>query len=305
MKIENITIVGGTHGNEDTGVYLINQLGRGNLQKKWSDLNIDLLLGNPKAYQQSVRFIDRDLNRSFASSELNDLSLSGYEANRAKAICQKLGAKDAPERDLIIDIHTTTSNMGITLILADNKDYNFQLAAYIQKYIPDCYIYYIPADDYSGSSEHSFLISMAPFGLAIEVGPIANGILRHDVNKKVEKVINAALEFISKKNSGVNPVLSQSVTVFKHKKVVSFPTDNTDETHSIIHEDLQDNDYKRLKKGDLIFHTIDGISFPYNDDDEDDLYPVFINEAAYYYQNIAFSLATKISVNTKTGLQNI
>ena len=33
MKIKNITIVGGTHGNEYTGVYLINELDKEQFQK--------------------------------------------------------------------------------------------------------------------------------------------------------------------------------------------------------------------------------------------------------------------------------
>ncbi|SEH08848.1 aspartoacylase [Candidatus Venteria ishoeyi] len=300
MKIKNIAIVGGTHGNEYTGVYLIRELNKAQFQKKWEGLNIELLIGNPKAYEKCVRFIDHDLNRSFTKKNLADFSLSGYEANRAKAICQKLGGKDDPKMDFIIDMHTTTSNMGVSIIISDNNDYNFKLAAYIKTKIPECNIYYMPAASYADDNEHSFLISMAAFGFAIEVGPIANGIIRHDINKKTKKVIHATLDFINQTNAGINPVINDTVEVFKHRKTVAFPKNKDSDISAIIHENLQDNDYKPLKKGDSIFSTMEGECIAYDEDEE--LYPVFINEAAYYYKNIAFSLTEKITVNTKNGL---
>ena len=293
-KIKNIAIVGGTHGNEYTGAYLIRQMAQNSFQEQWAELNIELIMANPQAYKKGLRFIDYDLNRSFTKAALADFSLSGYEANRAKALMQKLGSKENPKMDFIMDMHTTTSNMGITIILADNNDYNFKLAAYIQTQIPECYIYYMPAESTTHSTEHCFLIAMAPLGLAIEIGAIPNGVIRHDINKKTQQVIDITLDFINQTNKGCLPKINNPVTVFKHKKTVDYPVDSTGEINAIIHQDLQDRDYQKLTKGDAIFSTIEEQTITYNEDE--DLYPVFINEAAYYYKKTAFSLTEKIMV---------
>ena len=44
MKIKNIAIVGGTHGNEYTGVYLLKKLSFDSIKEKNVGLDIQLLL---------------------------------------------------------------------------------------------------------------------------------------------------------------------------------------------------------------------------------------------------------------------
>lgn len=71
----------------------------------------------------------------------------------------------------------------------------------------------------------------------------------------------------------------------------------------MIHEDLQDNDYQPLKRGDPIFYTLEGETITFDEDET--LYPVFINEAAYCYKNTAFSLTEKVSVGSQQGLTKV
>ncbi len=297
MNIKNIAIVGGTHGNEYTGVYLIRKLRINQFQEKWNGLNIDLLIGNPKAYEKCVRFIDHDLNRSFGKKDLTDFELPGYEANRAKVISQKI---DSPKTDFIIDLHTTSANMGVSIILVNDNIYNFKMASYIKSKIPNCHIYYIPTESYA---EHHFLNTLSPYGFALEVGPIPNGVVRHDIFNQTSNTINVALEFINMTNSGENPEINGAIEVFKHRKVVEFPKDKEGNINAIIHENLQDKDYQPLKKGDPIFSTLEGEIVTFEEDEI--LYPVFINAAAYYYKNIAFSLTEKVSVDIKENLAKI
>lgn len=65
------------------------------------------MLGNPKAVNRNTRFIDTDLNRSFGKEA------GGYESRRAKQI-----AKLLKNYDLLLDIHTTTTDMKLVPIVA-------------------------------------------------------------------------------------------------------------------------------------------------------------------------------------------
>ena len=74
--IQKVTIVGGTHGNELLGVYLV---------KKWQEfpellhresLECTTLISNPAAVAINQRYVDRDLNRCFATNDLADGNLT-------------------------------------------------------------------------------------------------------------------------------------------------------------------------------------------------------------------------------------
>lgn len=300
MNIKNIAIVGGTHGNEYTGIYLIKRMQRTQFHAKWQGLEIALMIGNPRAYEQCSRFVDTDLNRAFKNEDLLNIELPGYEANRAKVINQAIGPKGSSRTELIIDMHTTTANMGVTIILVNDHPYNFQLAAYIKHKLPNCFIYYTSAKSYTGEADHPFLNSIAPYGFLLEVGPIANGIVRHDILEQTSMAIEAALEFVSKTNAGDHPMPTNPLEVYEHVRTVAFPTDAAGNINGFIHRELQDNDYQPLQKGDPIFETIEGDTICFAD--EGVFYPVFINEAAYYYKNIAFSLTQKRVMEIKNTL---
>ena len=84
-KIEQVAVVGGTHGNEFSGIYLL---------KKWqkkpqllarNGLDVETLFANPKGFEENIRYIDCDLNRQFSLSDLADNELANYEQSRAKA----------------------------------------------------------------------------------------------------------------------------------------------------------------------------------------------------------------------------
>lgn len=59
----------------------------------------------------------------------------------------------------------------------------------------------------------------------------------------------------------------------------------------MIHPHLQGRDYQELKKGDPLFVTFQGETIFY--EDEETVWPVFINEAAYYEKGIAMCLTKK------------
>lgn len=294
MDITKVAIVGGTHGNEYTGPYLLKFLKNRLTADKYSTFDLTLLLANPKAYQNNVRFIDSDLNRAFLKADLNNPALSTYEANRAKVINQLLGPKGNPKTDLIIDLHTTTANMGLSIILVDNNQFNLRLAAFIQSKMPESYIYYVPSDAYIGNSDHPFLNSLARYGFALELGPIANGLYRHDILLKAYEAAQACLGFVDQSNQGVDIPISDEIEVYEHLKHVEFPLDADGTIDAVIHKSLQDRDYTPLHKGVPLFEKLKGEIVCYQETET--LFPVFINEAAYYRKNIAFSLTRKVTL---------
>ena len=64
-SIRKIAIVGGTHGNELTGVYAIEKLARFPERLRQYCFEVVTLLANPQAVAANRRYLDRDLNRSF------------------------------------------------------------------------------------------------------------------------------------------------------------------------------------------------------------------------------------------------
>jgi aspartoacylase len=78
-SIRKVAIVGGTHGNELTGVALVKKFERFPELIRRESLEVLALLANPRAIAENRRYIDRDLNRCFAVHELSDPGLTGYE----------------------------------------------------------------------------------------------------------------------------------------------------------------------------------------------------------------------------------
>ena len=139
-KIKTIVISGGTHGNELTGVQLI---------KKWSanpalykekvnDIVVEAVLVNPAAAAVCKRYVDYDLNRSFARQMLDGSPNSlNAEWNRAQELNKLYGPKgNLTKTDLILDIHNTEANMGICLILSEKNPFTKRASAELMSEFP-------------------------------------------------------------------------------------------------------------------------------------------------------------------------
>lgn len=94
-----LTLMGITHGNETAGIAVLNQLlallssGAVRLQ-----IPVAFLLGNPWAARENKRFLERDLNRSFARKDPR-----AKEELRARDLMAVLA-----RTDFIVDFHQTT-----------------------------------------------------------------------------------------------------------------------------------------------------------------------------------------------------
>lgn len=293
-KINKVAVVGGTHGNEFSGIYLLKKWQKDQQLLARDGLSIETVFANPRGFEENKRYLDCDLNRQFSLSDLANNELANYEQSRAKAINAQLGPKGDAKTDFIIDLHNTTSNMGPTLILLKSDDFNRKMGAYVLSVMPDAVIVY---EDQTSMEEHYFLASIAEQGVIVEIGPQPQSVIRQDVLDWMETMTQAILDFVVLYNNNDLPTLPESYEAYAYEETLSLPLDDDGERIGMVHKNVQDNDFKPLVKGDPIFKLFDGSEITYQGDYE--AYPHFINEAAYYDNNLAMSLAKKITVTTK------
>ncbi len=287
--VKTIAITGGTHGNELTGVYLINKFKANFASVTRDNFETIVMHTNEKAIEQCRRYIDIDLNRTFAKKDLADPEKNSYEDLLAKAINQKLGPKgaDNPVVDFIVDLHSTTSNMGLSIIIDNENELTWQAAAYLKEQEPKVKIFKWKGD----TGDASFVHSVAQNGFAIEVGAVPQGVLRADIFAETEKLIQHLLDFFEKLNNGIFERYTKSIEVYDYIELVDFPRDRQGDIVGMVHPNLQDNDYIVIKKGDPLFLTLGGETISYDKDEE--VHVVFINEAAYYEKGFAMCLSRK------------
>ncbi len=285
--IQRVAIIGGTHGNELTGIYLVKKFQRSPILIQRPSFESITLLANPEAIAANRRYIDRDLNRCFSHADLVNPALTGYEDWQAKAIAQKLRPKNQPKVDVILDLHSTTANMGVTLILSTKHLFNLQLAAYLNEIYPHIRICF----DIECDRESPRLRSLCPWGCTIEVGAIPQNTLDAQLFQQTETLIHSILDYLEAYNLGHLPPISDQLEVYQAIGSVDYPRNLAGELQAAIHPKLQGRDYEPLHPGDSMFLTWDGDSISYQG--KSIAFPVFVNEAAYYEKGIAMVLTQK------------
>lgn len=292
--ISKLAIVGGTHGNEFTGIYLLKKWQRELSLIERSSFSTETLFANPNAYSENKRYVDHDLNRCFEQAQLEDNTLNSKEQARAKEINELLGPKGNPRVDFIIDLHTTTSNMGPTLLLTKKGTFYNQLAAYVTQKMPQVIV--SCDEDHKANSEHHFLSSIANDCVMVEVGPVPQSVLRQDVFEQSEEMTMHILDFIELYNNNQVPQLPETVSAYRFIESITLPLNEDGSRNGMIHKDIQDKDFTEIKTGQPLFTTFDGEVICYQG--EKTLFGSFINEAAYYDNNLAMSLLEKITLHT-------
>ncbi|MBD1830934.1 aspartoacylase [Microcoleus vaginatus GB1-A2] len=293
--IRRVAVVGGTHGNELTGVYLINKFQKFPDLLKRSSFEVVTLLANPQAVKSNRRYVDRDLNRCFAEEDLSNPDLSGYEDRRAKEISAQLSPKDQHGADFIIDLHSTTANMGLTILPSSKHPFNLQLLAYLSEIEPSVRVCF---GEHSGQ-DAPMLRSLSALGCTIEVGPIAQGVVNARQLQQTEMLVHAILDYLDAQNRGKRLPAPSHLTVYQAIGSVDYPRNSVGELQAAIHPQLQFKDYEPLHPGEPMFLTFTGESLPYKG--ESTVFPVFINEAAYYEKGIAMVLTKKQQLQLETA----
>ncbi|MBU2882043.1 aspartoacylase [Psychrosphaera sp. B3R10] len=290
-KIDKVAIVGGTHGNELAGVYLVNEW-LNNKDCERNSFDTKLLLANTNAISANRRYQDSDLNRQFSAESLSDFSLTNYEQSRAKAINLQIGPKHDPKSDLVIDLHNTTSNMGPTLLVPQKGRFYDLLSLYLKSVMPEVIIFL--DEDHKDNDEHHLLCTVGRYGVIVEVGPVPQGVLKHEVNDQMARMTQHILDFVEHYNNDSLPTLPASIEAFRYLKSIKLPLNSKGERIGMVHKHVEGGDFKELKPGDPLFVLFDG-SVKYFDEAVS-MYPTFINEAAYYDNNLAMSLCEKVEI---------
>ena len=132
-----VLIVENTHGDEISGLRFPSF--------------VDVIIGNPRAKESGVRFIESDLNRSFNGR------IGTMEEKRAVYLREQI----LPKYDFVLDIHSTTSGGTDAVITAHDSAREREIAHYLNAtnyvYLPDM--------------QHS-LIYHAKDGLALELAGV-------------------------------------------------------------------------------------------------------------------------------------
>lgn len=262
-------IIGGTHGNEPVGIKAIDKLAI-----KSEHHSYQTFIGNPKAYDLQKRYVDSDLNRSFGRSG----EAIGYELLRSKELTDQI--KD--HFDFILDLHTTTSNMGLTVILTRTDEKSLQAACHLQKVIPNLKIIV----SMRAGVECPYTSALADSALTVEFGPVANNVTSTTLVKSMHDLITKILAFDF--NEKYNYEEFECFQVFG---IQSYP----DNGEWMIHENIDGHDFEPLHTGKPLFTNIAGEEITYKG--ENIIYPLFVNEAAYQENNTAMEVAFKTTLD--------
>ncbi|XP_001622432.2 aspartoacylase [Nematostella vectensis] len=295
----NVLVVGGTHGNELTGVYLVKHWQKQPKLVERSSFKTHLCLGNTKAVEKCVRYIDKDLNRErFDRFEKDTKECTHYETKRKQELISWMALEQI---DFVIDLHNTTSNMGVTLILRSIESILLlHLVGEVQEKMPfPVHILVLPdrpKKSFSGDSATGGWSLYTEFSIGIEVGPISHGTLKGETIQKQEKVLQAFLDSVEKHNA-TKTYPKRSIQVFKWVEAVHYPLDELEEVTAFVHPALDSQDWEPLRPGSPMLMTFEGDTVYYQG--KEIVYPVFINEAAYFdvKKNIAFAMTRKMSID--------
>jgi aspartoacylase len=287
--IDKVFIVGGTHGNEQIGAFLVENLSK-ELVKNQFFFPVETLIANPKAVRRKIRYIDADLNRLFKTEELENLDKSTYENERARVLNHIIGPK-GENNNFLIDLHTTNANMGITIMTPQRSPFKINMLNYIAQRVDNVNIYFSKA-----MPDRPSLNSVTKGNFLIEVGPVANNTLHADVYFSMKELIYFALEFLDRYIVGELELdMNLELEGYQSAGPIPYPRDAEGNLLGMIHPNIQDQDLKKvIKKGDPIFKLFTGEDVLF--DREGEYLMAFINESAYYAENVAFYLINRVKV---------
>lgn len=290
--INTIVVAGGTHGNERTGVRLVQKwMERPECFSSLCSAKVDLVLSNPEAVRLNRRYRDFDLNRAFSQTCLDvNADPQQYEFRRAKELNALYGPKGAATKtDLLLDVHNTGSNMGNCLILSARDPFTMRASAVLTQEFKDAWIYYQPEE----RSASPYFGTVAKADVCIEIGPQQHGTLDAAIFEETERLVKRYLELAEEWNRGeLQKRAPIKVDVYTQFKDLGYPKpQGGGAIQAMIHPELMGHDYRELKDGDKLFRTFDGEDILYHG--ESPVYPIFISEPAYYEKDIAMSLTKK------------
>ena len=285
-----VLVVAGTHGNECNAPWLLDAWARLPGRLDSSGLALCPLIGNPDALAQSRRYLDRDLNRSFQPALLADPARQEREVVRARSLLADHAPEAADPCLVVIDLHSTTAAMGNCLVVYGRRPADLALAAALQQKL-GLPIYLHEGDPH----QNGYLVEAWPCGLVIEVGPVPQGVLTAAVVLQTAIALEATLALLAGARQGRLPQPTHLV-VHRHRQSLDLPRHGNGSPAAVIHPLRQHRDWQPLRAGDPLFLATDGGTIAYSPPaglENQLVWPVFINEAAYGEKGIALSLTSR------------
>ena len=299
-----VLVVAGTHGNECNAPWLLDAWARLPGRLDSSGLALCPLIGNPDALAQSRRYLDRDLNRSFQPALLADPARQEREVVRARSLLADHAPEAADPCLVVIDLHSTTAAMGNCLVVYGRRPADLALAAALQQKL-GLPIYLHEGDPH----QNGYLVEAWPCGLVIEVGPVPQGVLTAAVVLQTAIALEATLALLAGARQGRLPQPTHLV-VHRHRQSLDLPRHGNGSPAAVIHPLRQHRDWQPMRADDPLVQANDGGTIAYSPPaglENQPVWPVFINEAAYGEKGIALSLTSRerwpVQPNWSTALQ--
>jgi aspartoacylase len=286
-----VLVVAGTHGNERNAVHLLNRWRLDPERLRRHGLSVVLSEGNPDAIRAGRRYLERDLNRSFLPELLEDATHQELEVRRARELLARWGPCGSHPCFVALDLHSTTSAMGNSLVVYGRRPADLSLAAGLQGRL-GLPVYLHEADP----GQKGYLVERWPCGLVIEVGPVPQGVISAAICRQTEVALETALAVLADARSA-DLRLPDRLVIHRHLRSLDVPRDPHGRPLASVHPQLQDRDWRPLRPLDPLFIGLDGRTEAWepNPDDPATVWPVFINEAAYEEKGIALSLTQRES----------
>eukprot|EP01022_Parablepharisma_sp_SALTPOND_P016348 TRINITY_DN2383_c0_g2_i1.p1 TRINITY_DN2383_c0_g2~~TRINITY_DN2383_c0_g2_i1.p1 ORF type:complete len:1264 (+),score=302.28 TRINITY_DN2383_c0_g2_i1:31466-35257(+) len=304
-SIRTVALTGGTHGDELTGVHLVRAAQQDPTTVERPGLTVMPLITNDAAVAAGRRYLEHDLNRAFAASELADMQLDAPEQTRAKQLNALLGPKGpATKTDLILDFHSAASDMGLNCNITGEDPWLFRLAALAIHRLAEasepltvrCYQFPVPAGD------APYLPTIARHGMGIEVGPVPPGCLDATIYFQTRRLAHTLLDLIAEYNAGAWPESDLSLDVYTQVGAAPFPRAEDGSLAAMLHPERLHAVYASIHPGDPLFMDFDGGVIPYVG--EAGLYTTFVNEPAYAHTNTALCLARLTQRMVQTNISD-
>jgi len=135
-----------------------------------------------------------------------------------------------------------------------------------------------------------YIGSIGRKSIAIEVGPVAQGVLSNHALALTESATNSIINAIECLNLDPGKKIDETIEIFRPVGFVPL-SKKDDFFDAFIHDDIDKQDYQVISKGCPLLQKFDGSIIRY--EGEDEVWPVFINEAAYYAEGKAMILTSK------------
>jgi len=296
-KAARVLVVAGTHGNERNGVHLLEHWRQGPENLATAGLPMAFTLGNPGAIAACRRYLERDLNRSFAPELLEGALHQEEEVRRARELLATWGPEGVTPCRVALDLHSTTAAMGNCLVVYGRRPADLALAAGVQGRL-GLPIYLHEGD----ASQCGYLAQRWPCGLAIEVGPVPQGVVNATICRQSQLALETALAVLAEARQGACP-LPRNLVIHRHLRSLDLPRNDEGIPIARVHSLRQDRDWQPMVAGDPLFETRGGTTLHWEPAPGDPamVWPVFINEAAYEEKGIALSLTERKTWPAEAG----